>query len=192
VGVPTGEDLPVVGDTDCNRLTIYSERLSSSSREVALAARRLLNSRRREDEVDEIVDVCVALEALAGDSTPTEMTHKTSMRVAAILAHDGCAKSAEIFHAMKKVYGYRSAVVHGRADYKTKQWMNVFGLKLQTVFVGRFLLSASLGAILSKPELFKTIADDSIVLDMIAEFAKADELEATAESTESATAAKQE
>lgn len=92
-----------------------------------LAATRLSAAMLRESERDSILDVVIGLEALLGDGEPTELTHKLSLRVAAVLAQLSSRPTdpAEAFAATKHMYRYRSAVAHG--DTRKARKRETFG-----------------------------------------------------------------
>ena len=57
----------------------------------------------------------VGLEALFGPDDPGETAHQVAERIALVLESEpGAARS--LFRAVKKSYGRRSTVIHGRAD----------------------------------------------------------------------------
>jgi hypothetical protein len=72
----------------------------------------------RTDETDAMIDLCIGLEALLGDESSSEMTHKLAMRVAALhsLVKSEGPEPLDVFRTVKKLYTYRSKLVHGRSD----------------------------------------------------------------------------
>jgi len=82
---------------------------------LAIAVRRLNAAQLRKDDADSILDVTIGLEALLGDKSKTEMTHKLAMRMAAVSKIEPFAGStpAQVFKHVKLIYKYRSSVVHG-------------------------------------------------------------------------------
>jgi hypothetical protein len=93
-----------------------------SDRRLAVAVKRLELARLRHDHDDEVIDACIGLEALLGDSA-TEVTHRLAQRAAVLLSDP--ATPSEIYAIVKEIYGYRSYLVHGghsarsRADETT-------------------------------------------------------------------------
>ena len=61
---------------------------------------------------DRLIDLVIALEALFGDGEAGGITHKVAMRGACWL-HETESKRHATFRRIKKLYGYRSSVVHG-------------------------------------------------------------------------------
>jgi hypothetical protein len=104
---------PAVSSAQLAEVIDLYARMESISAKMQLSLRRLDSAMLREDRDDAVVDILVGLEAALGDRSPTEMTHKLSMRVAALAALDANRVAALTFTQMKKIYSYRSAIVHG-------------------------------------------------------------------------------
>jgi hypothetical protein len=87
-----------------------------------VAKRRFDLGMMRENEQDAIIDVTIAMEALLGTDSQ-EMTHKLSLRMGALAALvEGKPYGAkEVFRKMKKIYAYRSAIVHGENFSKLQE-----------------------------------------------------------------------
>lgn len=82
---------------------------------VRLAMNRLnLSSTRTADE-DGIIDSIIAMEALLSDGIQ-EMAYKVAMRLAALYKTFDRPRAMQVFTEMKRIYGFRSKVVHGSAD----------------------------------------------------------------------------
>lgn len=89
---------------------------------VRVALRRLSAGILRVEEADSLLDYCIGLEALLGDESTTEVTHKLAMRTAAVLAMAGLeTEPAVIYRAVKRIYAVRSKVVHGKAGSLGKE-----------------------------------------------------------------------
>jgi len=86
--------------------------LGAAGSRMVLAARRFGQAQRRDEAEDAVLDLCIALEAALGDAAHSEMTHKIAMRAAALLGSDG-ADPANIKRLVKRLYDWRSALVHG-------------------------------------------------------------------------------
>jgi hypothetical protein len=76
---------------------------------------RLNLSATRTSDEDGIIDSIIALEALLSDGTQ-EMTHKVALRLAALYKIVDRPRAVQAFTEMKRIYGFRSKVVHGSAD----------------------------------------------------------------------------
>jgi hypothetical protein len=75
----------------------------------------------RADEDDAILDLCIAIEAAIGDEDRSEMNYKLSLRAAAILALGQQGDASAAMKRVKDLYGWRSAIVHGRDVEKTRR-----------------------------------------------------------------------
>jgi len=82
---------------------------------LAIAARRLNSAYLRREEADSVIDICIGLETLLVGDDRGEITHKLAMRLAAVWQITPALEYSphEVFVAAKKLYAYRSAVVHG-------------------------------------------------------------------------------
>jgi len=102
---------------------VYRALKEAKNNRLAIAAKRLNAAYLRKDEADSILDVTIALEALLGDEAKTEMTHKLALRLAALSVIEPFKeeKPPEVFGFVKKIYAYRSAIVHGSKKSETKR-----------------------------------------------------------------------
>lgn len=127
------------------------EALGSAGESMSLAGRRLSRAMLRADETDAIVDVCIGLEALLGDDAPTEMTHKVALRAAA--AHTLLEKDREpleVFRIVKKLYTYRSKLVHGRTDASNHRFIDA-DRSTRTLYAGIDVLRGCIRALVDNP-----------------------------------------
>lgn len=85
--------------------------LKSTDRRAQLASRRLAQTSRRERADDALIDACIGIEALLGQQH-SELVHRMGLRAATALSAVGW-KPAIAYEALKKVYDYRSTIVHG-------------------------------------------------------------------------------
>lgn len=101
----------------------YLNLVDSKENSINIAIRRLNQCLIRDNEEDSVLDATIALEALFSDGGNQEMTHKLAMRAAALSKLDeGFEDSpSKVFKNMKKMYGYRSAIVHGSKDIEKKK-----------------------------------------------------------------------
>lgn len=86
----------------------------------------------RDNIEDIVVDTVIGLEALLGGGQKTEMAHRLSLRLAAILQKFDPNKytSSKVFGAMKKIYNYRSSIVHGDPKRHNKREFEYNGSKV--------------------------------------------------------------
>jgi len=93
---------------------IFSE-LTGAPGPIRLAGRRLSDALLRDREDDTVVDLCIALEGVLGDRSPNEITHKLALRTAAVVGRvtPRVESADQVFRDVKRLYAYRSKVVHG-------------------------------------------------------------------------------
>jgi hypothetical protein len=112
----TRPDSPRTPRSVLDRLPEILAALRAATPRTTLAARRLTAAELRDDPDDRTVDACIGLEALLGEGRD-ELTHRLSLRAATALSTrpGRPANATEVYDLVKKVYGRRSAVVHGTA-----------------------------------------------------------------------------
>ncbi|NEK86585.1 hypothetical protein GCU60_12590 [Blastococcus saxobsidens] len=141
--------------------------LAGAPHEIQLAARRLLSAACRSDPIDAVVDACIGIEALVGDSESNEITYKLALRTSAVLAYALGADPKLFFTTVKNLYARRSKIVHGKLKANDNNTVKAFGETFSANAIGSVVLSALLGAVLDKPELIGRIANDDLVLSLI-------------------------
>lgn len=106
----------------CSTLFGLLRTLCSNNKRMDVAIRRFNNSYFRRHDEDSILDLLIALECLLSDGSTSEMTHKLSLRVAALssLASPNNLTPGSVFREVKKIYDFRSAIVHGNIDKASK------------------------------------------------------------------------
>jgi hypothetical protein len=129
--------------------------LLTSGRRVALAARRLSSSKLRVREDDRIIDLCIALEALLGDKSPGETTHRLAMQVAGILAQSDIPElpPQEVFASVNRIYDYRSSVAHGEDPEKKRiiSGMTAFPYPVSATYLAEYYVRITLLTLLGEP-----------------------------------------
>jgi len=116
--------LPHVSVVDMQRVSRLFKALSGAKENaLPLAARRLNNCYIRSEPEDRILDATIALESLVGDDERQEMTHKLALRVAALTRFEAgeLPSAVTVFKDIKRIYGYRSAIVHGSTTAEKKR-----------------------------------------------------------------------
>lgn len=127
--------------------------LGAASPRLELAARRFGQAQLREEEDDAILDACIALEAAFGDSQPTEMTYKVSMRIAGLLTDNYNAE--RIRNLVTRLYGWRSKIAHGDDPSKARRKF-IAGTELTESHAKNlavWLAGISLAALLRHPDV---------------------------------------
>ena len=98
--------------TEAGRL--YSKLIRAESNRLTIASQRLNYCFLRESEEDSVLDATIAMEVLLSDDSRQEMTHKLALRVAALSRFSGSEQTpVEVYRAVKRIYAYRPAIVHG-------------------------------------------------------------------------------
>jgi len=122
------EEIPTVSTCQIEQIaTVYEQLSTAKENSISLAVKRLNRCLVRDDEEDAVLDATIALEALLSDDGNQEMTHKLAMRVGALASIDASfGRSADqAFSDIKKIYGYRSAIVHGSKDLTKKRLVKI-------------------------------------------------------------------
>lgn len=91
----------------------YHPVVSQMPASVQLAFARFNSSYEKRDIVDRLIDLIIALEALFTDDNRGEVTFKVALRCGFWLKPPGNEREA-LFRTIKRAYGMRSQVVHGR------------------------------------------------------------------------------
>ncbi|WP_146192660.1 HEPN domain-containing protein [Streptomyces sp. A244] len=163
----------VLDSEKANDIALLFDALQGANDQTTLAARRLQLASLREDELDEIVDLCVGIEALLGGTQAGETTYKLAVRGAAVLARKGFRDSAKVADLIKKVYAYRSYIVHGQAKHAKKRLVAMDGQKYLATGIAEIILIALLDVMLKNPTLIEHIDNDRVIFDLIDEWTAA-------------------
>ncbi len=166
------EPSAILTKNDCVRLAQVFGKLRSADQSVQLSSRRLRSALLRTDQKDEIIDLCIGLESLVGDMSPGDTTYKLAVRTAAILASKGYPISQQVFSGIKRVYGYRSALVHGKADASKKSITEFLGERMPARVIARLLLQQLLEVFVVDGGLSAEIVDKQFVLGCFDEVAR--------------------
>jgi hypothetical protein len=148
-----------VGASALERLPGAFAALRATDRRARLASRRLAQTARREFSDDALIDACIGIEALLSQEH-TELTHRMGLRAATALVAMGW-KPSIAYQVLKKVYDYRSAIVHG--DVPKKSTVEVLGREYpvseSAIHLLRELLDAHLS---SEPPWTPAILDEEL------------------------------
>ena len=160
------EDREVVTVDQLSEVASTFQELQAAPDPMSLATRRLNSAALRSDEVDSIIDLCIGLEALLTDETHTEMTHKLALRVAALskLLESRYAPD-DVFRAVKRIYNYRSKLVHGKADAADHRTISFLEPpRNQAPEVAAYLLGRVITTLLRSPQY---LSPEKIDIDLI-------------------------
>lgn len=122
------DKLPKLSKDAINTLsTTYKQLIDAKEKSIDLAVKRLNRCMVRDSEEDSVLDATIALEALLSDDGNQEMTHKLAMRVGALtkLSKDFKKSPQDAFKDIKKIYAYRSAIVHGSRSLDKKKVIQI-------------------------------------------------------------------
>lgn len=122
------KDIPNLTLNVCNEIcSIYAQLSKAKENEIRVAIKRLNQCFLREDQEDSIIDATIGLESLISDDDRQEMTHKLAMRIGALskLSKNQSKNPYDVFQEIKKIYSYRSAVVHGSTKKQKKKEIKI-------------------------------------------------------------------
>jgi hypothetical protein len=102
---------------------IYEAIVGSQSEAIRLALNRLNGCLTRSDAADAILDGTIGLELLLGDDENQALSYKLRLRAAAlaVLHADPAWPAADVASKVKRLYGTRSTIVHGRRKRRSKK-----------------------------------------------------------------------
>ncbi|KKD53946.1 hypothetical protein C400_16055 [Paenibacillus sp. ICGEB2008] len=110
----------------------------------------------REEEDDSILDATIAMEALLSDGERGELTHKLAMRMAAIFKISEYAYTPDmVFNSVKKIYSYRSSIVHGGSKPKNQEIViDELNLRIPTPKLAVVFLKIAIRVLVENPKYF--------------------------------------
>ena len=156
------KDRRPITEGDLNEVKTVWAALADAPAQLSLATRRLNSAMLRSDEADSMLDLCIGLESLLTGDETTELTHKLALRVAAVHALSGGAgrAPAEVFTSVKRIYKYRSKLVHGRSDAEALASSVDRGQQIRTVVLARDYLGMVIRTLLMHPRYLDPQAID--------------------------------
>jgi len=103
----------IISENDLNNFSLFFSKLNTQQFE--LPVKRLNAAFVRKNDEDSIIDITIALESLLTNDSTSEIAYRLSVRVTQLckLSRFRDFENNEIFELCKKIYNYRSAVVHG-------------------------------------------------------------------------------
>ena len=146
---------------------VFSKLQESDDKRLLIATQRLNLCLLRETEEDSILDATIAMEALLSDDERQEMTHKLALRMAALLSlsKTGQQTPVEVFRAVKQIYRYRSAVVHGSGKITDKHEIAISDKeKIPTVTLAINYLRMAINILIDNPQYLKARKIDEELL----------------------------
>jgi hypothetical protein len=112
-------NIPEINETTAREIgNLYHELSDIKENSIHIAVKRLNLCFLREDDEDYILDATIGLESLLSDDNRQEMTHKLALRMGALAKLDSTSERnpVQVFREIKKIYSYRSALVHGSSQ----------------------------------------------------------------------------
>ena len=165
-------DLPNVTSDDSTKIGHTFQKLQKAlatlhSRRIRLAIQRLNLSSLRTTEEDGVLDAMIAMEALLSDDSK-EMTHKVAMRLGGLYKIADRSRSRQAFKELKRIYEFRSKIVHGAANLDPNRELTRDGEKIRTIDAAIDHLRAALGVLIENPILLDpTKIDDFLLTDTL-------------------------
>lgn len=99
---------------------IYRAAVESRSEALRLALKRLNGCLTRTDAADAILDGTIGLEILLGDDQNQSLAYKLRLRAGALAILQGELTPVDVASKVKRLYGARSAIVHGLRKKRSK------------------------------------------------------------------------
>ncbi len=148
---------PLIKKEDVLRIAdFFVKTRDTKHKRIKLALSRLNTSFLRSREEDTILDITIALETLLTHDSQSEITYRLSSRVAALCMIKPFKdfNQYQVFNFCKKIYAYRSAVVHGDSKkiVKTKTILIKEEKEIETILISLELLRHILDILIDKPE----------------------------------------
>lgn len=135
---------------------------------LTFACNRLNRSYLRRDEADSILDLTIAMETLLADDTKSELAYRLAMRMGALAGSFsfGGYSPDTVFSLCKKVYDYRSSVVHGSRGSEKKRMIreNPQAKPIPAITIGLNLLRYTIKALATDPALLEVREVDRLLL----------------------------
>jgi hypothetical protein len=162
------DEVPTVGSADAAGLKEVFENLqyaleTKRGGKVRLAMRRLNLSALRTTDEDGVIDAMIAMEALLSDDSQ-EITHKVAMRLAALYKIVEPVRSEQAFREMKRIYTFRSKIVHGGADLDKYRILDRGGASVAAVDAAVEHLRTAFAVLIKNPALLDPATIDSFLL----------------------------
>ena len=162
-------DTPLVTTAELKPVfELYNFFLNNTSNSLNIAIRRLNLAYLRESDEDAIIDLVIAIEALVTDHDHGEITYKVSTRTAFILSTlpDYPYTIAETQNAIKKLYAFRSKVVHGASKIDKSRIIKVRkNIEKDSVALAMELLQFLILAISKRSEFLNSQNIDTFFLE---------------------------
>jgi hypothetical protein len=162
------DTFPKVSEPEIKRIAfVYNRLLNNENNKIQIANRRLRSSYLRDNEEDSILDIIIALETLLSDNEKGEITHKLALRTARLISMFNQHYNAlQVFNAVKKIYDFRSAVVHGshKIDSKREIKLHAEAEPISTISLANDFLREIIGVLIEHPQYLDSKEVDKLLL----------------------------
>lgn len=164
----TNESFPSVTKEQLVKVgKVYLNLLSNENNKIQIANRRLRYSYLRDNEEDTILDIIIALETLLSDNEKSELTHKLALRISKLISvFNSNYNALEVFELVKKIYEFRSAVVHGSHKTASKREIKIKSASkpIKTIAIANEYLREVIGILLDNPKYLDPKEIDKLLL----------------------------
>lgn len=162
------KDYPRVTEEQLKNISkSFATVLESTDNKLNFAIKRFYRSTMRDEEEDIILDLIIALETLLGDSGKTEMTQKLAYRIGGLLGNHSTSfcDANEVFENVKKIYAYRSSIIHGSVKTNNKREIKLPENKsIAIVDLARDYLREVLKIVIHNPKYLDVKEVDRLIL----------------------------
>jgi hypothetical protein len=146
---------------------IFKNLLTNENNKIQISNRRLRSSYLRDNEEDSILDIIIALETLLSDNEKGEVTYKLALRTAKLISeYNKHYDAIHVFKAVKKIYDFRSAVVHGSSKIDSKREIKLHkeAESINIISLANDFLREIIGILLENPIYLDSKEVDNLLL----------------------------
>ena len=154
--------------------TLYSNLITIKNQEknsnFMFALKRLNRCMLRNEQDDMAIDATIGLEALLSGGAKTEITYTLSNRIGVVFSknNDTVYKTSECRDIMKKIYSYRSTVVHGGKMKEKNKYIDINGEKREIEKIAVDFLRQTLFFVLNNPKYLDAQKFDCFIDESVA------------------------
>lgn len=160
--------LPKINNYQTEKIsTIFRSLLTNENNKIQISNKRLRSSYLRDNEEDSILDIIIALETLLGDNEKGEITHKLALRTAKLISvYNKNYNAIQVFNEVKKIYDFRSAVVHGSSKIDSKKEIRLHdeAEPINTISLANDFLREIIGILIENPIYLDSKEVDKLLL----------------------------
>lgn len=161
-------EFPQINNEELDRIAkIFNILSNNKNNKIKISNRRLRSSYLRDNEEDSILDIIIALETLLSDNEKGEIIHKLALRTAKLISMFNEKHNAlQVFNAIKKIYDFRSAVVHGSSKINSKKQIKLHqeSEPINTISLANDYLREIIGILLENPIYLDSKEIDKLLL----------------------------